>query len=166
MPVGLDPAQAGARLDRALSVGSEPRQKAAWVEGFLAGSGLLLVHDRNLLALLDSWVRSLSASEFVDVVALLRRTFGQYQAPERRSLAAAIKGLTGGREVVPDVGPSWDVERAAPAMATAAWLLGLREAPDVRATTDGSADGSADGLTGSASQADWEGDGNGSAALS
>ena len=41
---------AARRLQRRTSVGVTPAEKAAWVEGFLAGSGLLLVHDRPLLA--------------------------------------------------------------------------------------------------------------------
>ncbi len=33
----------------ALSPGTEPRQAAAWIEGFLSGGGMLLVHDERLL---------------------------------------------------------------------------------------------------------------------
>ena len=42
----------GARLSRALSAGTPPAAGAAFVEGFLAGSGTVLVHDVELLDVL------------------------------------------------------------------------------------------------------------------
>jgi hypothetical protein len=43
------------RLSRGLSVGSTPASGAAFVEGFLAGSGTVLVHDRELLEV-EGWL--------------------------------------------------------------------------------------------------------------
>ena len=40
-------AQVGARLSRSLSPGTPPATGAAFVEGFVAGSGTVLVHDRD-----------------------------------------------------------------------------------------------------------------------
>ena len=45
--------EAALRLGRALSIGTPAAAKAGWVEGFLDGGGLILVHDRELLTLLD-----------------------------------------------------------------------------------------------------------------
>jgi hypothetical protein len=81
------------RLARALSVGATPANKASWVEGFLAGSGLLLVHDPSLLTLLDTWVVSLDDEQFGEVVPLLRRTFGAMAPAERRSIGQAAAQL-------------------------------------------------------------------------
>jgi hypothetical protein len=117
--------QAGHELRRALSVGPTPAAKAAWVEGFLAGGGLLLVHDRSLLALIDAWLVTLDDQEFLDVVPLLRRTFGEFAAPERRAIGQAVRRTT-------SAGPStasrtWDVDvdRARPAIDRVAELLGV-----------------------------------------
>ena len=42
-------AQVGNRVSRALSTGTPPAVGASFVEGFVAGSGTVLVHDRDLL---------------------------------------------------------------------------------------------------------------------
>ena len=121
----ITPQQAGDRVARALSVGSEPGAKAAWVEGFLAGGGLLLVHDRALLALLDDWVCRLGEQEFIDVAPLLRRTFGQLAGPERRSIGESVRRLDGSAGRPTESAGGWDHERAAPAVTRVAALLGL-----------------------------------------
>ena len=91
----LSPPEAARRFAAALSVGVQPADKAHWAEGFLSGSGLLLAHDRDLLGILDGWVASLSAQEFLDVLPLLRRTFGEFAAPERSSIDRAVRHLSG-----------------------------------------------------------------------
>lgn len=121
----LDREHAGARLSRALSVGSTPREKAAWVEGFLSGSGLLLVHDAGLLALLDEWVGSLGGDDFLEVAPLLRRTFGRFAGPERRQIGQAARHLDGGPRAVASA-LDLDLQRAAPAYERVAQVLGLR----------------------------------------
>jgi len=116
-------AMVGARLARALSVGTSPAVGAAFVEGFLAGSGTVLVHDTELLDLIDAWVSSLSADAFVAVVPLLRRTFGAFEPGERRQLGLLIAD----QHVPPWSGFGTDVdgERAAAGLATVRWLLGV-----------------------------------------
>jgi hypothetical protein len=88
--------EAEARLHAALSAGVPPAGKAAWAEGFLAGSGLLLIHDQDLLSVVDSWVASLGAEEFTEVLPLLRRTFGEYEAGERAGIGRAVRRLVSG----------------------------------------------------------------------
>lgn len=112
------------RLGRALSVGVPSSQKAGWVDGFFADGALLLVHDRDLLALLDGWVRGLSPREFVDVLALVRRTFGSFSPPERRSIATQVRA--GGSAPRVAVADDVDEERALVAVATVATILGVR----------------------------------------
>jgi hypothetical protein len=82
----FDADDAAARMSRALSRGTEPADAAAWLEGFLAGSGLVLAHDRTLLRLIDEWLASLDSDRFEQVLPLLRRTFSTFTGPERRTI--------------------------------------------------------------------------------
>ncbi|MEV4170867.1 DUF5682 family protein [Nonomuraea sp. NPDC049709] len=112
---------AGDRMSRAMSRGQAPARAAAWVEGFLAGGGLLLVHDPRLLSLVDGWLTGLSGEQFTDVLPLLRRTFGAFAAPERRAVGERLRSAghdDGAAE--PDV----DERRAAAAVATVLSIIG------------------------------------------
>jgi hypothetical protein len=73
-------------LSVALSAASDPAQAAAWIEGFVRGSGELLVHDRPLWQLIDEWLMALSETVFLQVVPLLRRSFANFGVPERRAM--------------------------------------------------------------------------------
>ena len=77
---------AGAQLSRHLSRANAPLVAAAWIEGFLSGSGLMLVHQATLMAMLDGWLDSLSADHFTEILPLLRRTFSTFAPPERRQI--------------------------------------------------------------------------------
>ncbi|MFN2142715.1 MAG: DUF5682 family protein [Candidatus Promineifilaceae bacterium] len=61
-------------------------QSAAWLDGFLAGSELLLIHDRRLWALLDGFINELPADRFLQILPLLRRVFSGYSEAARRQL--------------------------------------------------------------------------------
>jgi hypothetical protein len=74
-----------------LSPGNEPVLAAAWAEGLLSGSGAVLLHDDRLRSLLDGWVRGVSEEHFVQVLPLLRRTFAQFAAVERRQLGERLR---------------------------------------------------------------------------
>jgi hypothetical protein len=117
--------EAARRFAAHLSVGVTAAAKAAWAEGFLAGGGLLLVHDRDLLVTLDDWVAGLNEQEFMDVLPLLRRTFGGFAAAERANIADAVKHLSGGVGPV-RAGETVDAGRAAAVLATVAEILGAR----------------------------------------
>jgi len=86
---------AAGRLGRVLSRASDPALQASWVEGFLAGNPLLLIHDHRVLEILDEWVRGIEANGFTDVLPSLRRTFGSWPKAARRQLASAITGVGG-----------------------------------------------------------------------
>ena len=90
----LSAEQAAERFAAALSVGVPAAGKAQWAEGFLSGSGLLLAHDRELLAILDGWLASLPDQGFLDALPLLRRTFGEFAEPERASIGRAARRLS------------------------------------------------------------------------
>jgi Family of unknown function (DUF5682) len=133
----LSPQEAADRFTAALSVGVQAADKARWAEGFLSGSGLLLAHDRDLLTILDGWVASLSAQEFLDALPLLRRTFGEFAEPERSSIGRAARQLSGGSRRRPGGAGSHgeglgnadeiDAERAAGALRTVAMILTTSE---------------------------------------
>jgi hypothetical protein len=118
--------EAAVRLRAALSVGVAALDKAAWAEGFLSGGGLLLVHDRDLLGVLDGWVASLDEEDFLDVLPLLRRTFGEFSAPERTAIGSAAGQLCGSRGAGESRADADDIDasRAAGALATVALILG------------------------------------------
>jgi uncharacterized protein DUF5682 len=120
----LDPGEVRRRLRLPLTVGTPPAQGAAWVEGFLSGGGLLLVHDEELLALLDDWLADIAAEAFDDVLPLLRRTFGAFETGERRAIGERIAG---GRAAASSDGTAdFDHDRAASVLPTLALLLGER----------------------------------------
>jgi hypothetical protein len=111
------------RLGRALTAGTPPADGAAFVEGFLAGSGTVLLHDAQLRSLIDGWIGSLSPEAFTAVVPLLRRTFGAFEPAERRQLGAL---LTSGRiERAAPMGEDIDPQRALDALDTVRSMLGL-----------------------------------------
>ena len=120
--------EATVRMSRELSAGAAAPAAAGWVEGFLSGSGLLLVHDARLLRLTDSWLAGLDADTFQAVLPALRRTFGTFTPPERRAIGEqAVRLLPGGPASGPRRQPDddYDTERAAAAVRAVAGILGL-----------------------------------------
>jgi hypothetical protein len=109
------------RMARAMSSGNPPERAAAWMEGFLSGGGLLLVHDPRLLAIVDGWLTGLSPEAFVDVLPLLRRTFGAFAAPERRMIGDRVRS---GAPVPAREASDVDDEQAAGAVRTVLEILG------------------------------------------
>jgi hypothetical protein len=116
-------AQVGHRVSRALSVGTPPAVGASFVEGFVAGSGTVLVHDRELLDVIDAWVSSLAPDSFVATVPLLRRTFGAFEPAERRQLGMLLDDQL--PVTATGFGAGIDDERAAAALVTVRQLLGV-----------------------------------------
>ncbi len=87
----FDASEVERRMGLALSAAGEPAGAAAWVEGFLKGSGLLLLHDDTLWQMLDSWVTALPGDTFTALLPLLRRTFSTFAAPERRQMGERVR---------------------------------------------------------------------------
>lgn len=121
------------RLGLALSSANEPAQSAAWVEGLLQGSGLLLLHNPTLWQVLDEWVSTLSSEHFTAVLPLLRRTFSTFSAPERRQMGEQVRQ---GRRVgsaniaTPTSSENFNRDRADQVLAIVAQLLGIELTPD------------------------------------
>ena len=127
---------AGIAMSRELSAAAPAAAAAGWAEGFLAGSGLLLVHDDKLLSLTDGWLAGLSPDGFAAVLPALRRTFGGFAPPERRAIGEQAARLDGsGRPAVrvSAAGDDLDEDRAAIAVRAVVAILGLpavaREVP-------------------------------------
>jgi len=78
------------RLSQTLSRGNDPAQGARWLEGFLSGSGLLLIHDEKLLGLIDAWVAEIDPAIFQELLPLLRRTFTTFPTGERRQIGQML----------------------------------------------------------------------------
>jgi hypothetical protein len=106
-----------------LTVGVPPAGQAAWAEGFLSGSGLLLVHDRALLTVFDTWVAALPEPDFLDALPPLRRVFGDFAPAERASVGRAVGRLGAGLPAGPG-GEPVDERRAGAVLQTVAAILG------------------------------------------
>jgi hypothetical protein len=122
--------EAARRLSLALSTANEPAQAAAWIEGFLKGSGLLLLHDRTLWRTLDEWLTALPKDGFTALAPLLRRTFSTFTSPERRQIGElARRGMTGVSRAAIDAQPrpeDFDHARAETVLPLIARLLGMK----------------------------------------
>jgi hypothetical protein len=117
----LDRPETARRMGLVLTVGVPPAAGAAWIEGFLADGGLLLVHDPDLLALVDGWLAGIAPDAFTEALPLLRRTFATFAEPERRSIGERVRG--GPAVAAPDA-DGVDHDLAALALPTLSALLG------------------------------------------
>ena len=112
-------------MSLALSAAAPAADAAGWAKGFLAGSGLLLVHDAKLLALADGWLAGLSPDTFTAVLPALRRTFGEFAPPEQRAIGQQAARLDGTRPAVrASAADGLDEERAGLAAGGVALILG------------------------------------------
>lgn len=120
----LSAEEAARTLGLALSRGEDPARGAAWIEGFLSGQGVALVHDPNLLPLLEHWVAGLSDEAFIAVLPLLRRTFATFAAPERAKIASRLGQARGANPAAPSERWQLDDTRAQAVLPTIGLLLG------------------------------------------
>lgn len=97
---------------------------AAWLEGFLSGSGTVLLIDERLWKLVDDWVDSLAEDLFVTVLPLLRRTFSTFSPAEKRKLGEKAKGGSVAISVI-NTETSIDPDRAKRALRPVLELLGI-----------------------------------------
>lgn len=82
----------------ALSPAVPAAQAAAWIEGLVAGSGLVLLHQAGIWRALDRWLVGLSADTFDAQLPLLRRAFSTFDHAERRAMGETVKALAGTAE--------------------------------------------------------------------
>ncbi|HEX5189200.1 MAG TPA: DUF5682 family protein, partial [Streptosporangiaceae bacterium] len=127
----IEPGQAGQRLARVLSARAVPAQAVRWLEGFLRGSGLLLVRDAGLWQLLDDWLCGLSAESFDEVMPLLRRAFALFPWPERRQMAELVHGGRAAASAqVATSQDDWDTARMSLIVPVLAAALGAKGTAD------------------------------------
>lgn len=120
-------------LSRAVSA----QQAAAWIEGLVSGSGMVLLHHDGVWSALNGWLSELSGEAFVETLPLLRRAFADFTPPERRAMGekAAALARSGAAHAAPvataqprpGAAPSLalDEARAARVLPALAKLLGV-----------------------------------------
>ena len=79
------------KVQFALSLPQENKEKAYWMEGFLNGSGQMLIHHPPLWNLIDSWVQTIPMDIFQELLPLLRRTFSNFSIEERKKILQLAK---------------------------------------------------------------------------
>ncbi|THU37097.1 hypothetical protein FAM09_19285 [Niastella caeni] len=110
----------------AMSAATQPDQAAAWLEGFLKGSGTILLIDNNLWNLVNNWIDTLDEETFTRVLPLLRRTFSSFSAPERKKLGEKVKTGGGGSAAMPVDENNLQEERARQGIPVILQLLGIK----------------------------------------
>ncbi|UOE47084.1 DUF5682 family protein [Mucilaginibacter sp. SMC90] len=109
----------------AMSSATAPVIAAAWLEGFLKGSGTLLLLDQDLWQVIDNWVAGLADDIFMQVLPLLRRTFANFTNPERRKLGEKARSGGGTGHQHTNISANFDPERAKQGLPVIMQLLGL-----------------------------------------
>lgn len=124
-----DSEEAARQLGLQCSPSRPPLACAHWLEGFLQGSGALLIHDDKLWQLISAWLASLAPDAFMSVLPLLRRTFGSFAAPERRQLGERATRKSGTHLARAAAGADIDTTRAAKVLPVLAAIVGVQSAP-------------------------------------
>ncbi len=86
----LSPEQVGTNMNLELSSRLDHTQSARWLEGFLYGTGLLLIHNPVMIKIISDWLKDLKEDVFLEILPLLRRSFSEYSNPERASIARIV----------------------------------------------------------------------------
>ncbi len=113
----------------ALSNGNDRANAAYWLEGFLDGSGLLLIHYEKLWQVVDDWVSQLEMDNFMETLPLLRRSFSKFSEPERQKMMQLIAQVVPKTEKTEDevalkkIDVGYDEKRAKQVLATLEMLL-------------------------------------------
>ena len=109
-------------MSRALSPGEDPERGASWIEGFIGTSGLVLVHDPELLTVLDELDRDRRARTPSPTssrsCAAPSPSCPSASAAASASASANLKGTVPCRTSARSI-----AERARPALETVARLL-------------------------------------------
>lgn len=122
----LDGSEVARRMGLAMAPAVDPVQAMAWIDGFLRGSGLILLHNEELWKLLDDWVLTVKSEVFPNVLPLLRRTFATFSAPERSQLGTLARRATQGSPTSASVtAVALDENRARQVLPLVAQILGL-----------------------------------------
>jgi len=111
----------------AMSPATPPAIAASWLEGFLKGSGTILLIDTQLWTVIDNWMSELDDAVFTEVLPLLRRTFSNFSNAERRKLGEKVKGgNAGGSRAMKAATAAFDTARASLGIPIVMQLLGYK----------------------------------------
>ncbi|HEY9044604.1 MAG TPA: DUF5682 family protein [Ohtaekwangia sp.] len=115
------------RFHAALSRSGNIAEAASWLEGFLKGSGTILIIDERLWSLVDQWVYQLNEADFIAMLPILRRTFSQFTHAERRKIGEKAKKGDGSiaLPLQDATTETIDHERGRKALSVVAQLLGI-----------------------------------------
>ncbi|MEH3118709.1 MAG: DUF5682 family protein [Methylorubrum populi] len=116
--------EAGERLRLALSRATGAVPAAAWIEGFLEDSCTVLIHGRDLLAVVDEWLCGLDEALFTELLPLVRRTFATLAPAERRAVGEALARPGGAAPGAAEGPRGFDAARAAKVLPVLRLLLG------------------------------------------
>lgn len=99
-------------------------QAAFWVEGFLRGSDLLLLHDQTLWQMVDEWVIELPPEHFINVLPLLRRSFANFGKNTRTQIIERVRNAQRVEQIAQEAPSAFDSQRADAVLPLLAKLLG------------------------------------------
>ncbi len=86
----MEPDRVAADFSRQMS-GHAPQHSGAFLEGFLSGGSEVILHDRLLLQLVDTWLCELAEQDFIEALPLLRRSMSGFDGVSRRRLMEQVK---------------------------------------------------------------------------
>ncbi|MBP5622615.1 MAG: hypothetical protein J6X44_11445, partial [Thermoguttaceae bacterium] len=66
---------------------------ARWLESFLAGSGQTLLWLDAIWKTLDRWLASIDSDAFDELAPILRRSFADFSAPEKKQMGKIVAKL-------------------------------------------------------------------------
>ncbi|EAU62011.1 conserved hypothetical protein [Stigmatella aurantiaca DW4/3-1] len=118
----------GVLARKALSTAVPPSEAAAWLEGLVSGSALVLLHRGELWSALDGWLSNLARDTFIEQLPLVRRAFSGFSVSERRAMAEHIRHLSASPRTSheTDASAALDPERVAKVLPILSLLLGVR----------------------------------------
>ena len=120
--------QTARQMRFALSSQQEAEQGALWLEGFLHGSGLLLLNLPELWELLEEWIAEMPDSVFQATLPLIRRAFSDFSGPEREKMLRQVRlGTAEPASSAQASTAAFDQQRARKVLPTVKRLLGIEE---------------------------------------
>jgi len=105
-----------------LSKAVAPAEAGAWLEGFLKGSGTILLLDDQLWQTVNNWVKQLDENVFTQLLPLLRRIFAEFSQSERRRIGEKVKSGSVGPKT--QIGTNIDTGKARLGIPVVMQLLG------------------------------------------
>lgn len=121
----IDATEVERQLSISLSVASDPLSASEWLDGFLNRNAMVLLHDAGVWDLVDHWVSRLSPEHFISVLPLVRRTFSDFAAADRRDLGQrAARGQV--KRIKLTAAAPWDERRAMRVLPVLSQIFGIQ----------------------------------------